>query len=114
MPKGRIRVRLKSYDSRVIDDSAEEILDTAIRTGAKVAGPVPLPRFDHPVAQGGVRAHRPEVAEATRQSGVASSSQPRASPDGPTRAPFRIAARAGGRLARGSSKLEAGGSFPEP
>ena len=43
MAKGRIRVRLKSYDSRVIDDSAEEILDTAIRTGAKVAGPVPLP-----------------------------------------------------------------------
>ena len=42
MAKGRIRVRLKSYDSRVIDDSAE-ILDTAIRTGAKVVGPVPLP-----------------------------------------------------------------------
>lgn len=43
MPKGRIRVRLKSYDARVIDDSTEEILDTAIRTGAKVAGPIPLP-----------------------------------------------------------------------
>ena len=43
MPKGRIRVRLKSYDSRVLDDSAEDILYTAIRTGAKVAGPVPLP-----------------------------------------------------------------------
>lgn len=43
MPKGRIRVRLKSYDPRVLDDSAEDILDTAIRTGAKVAGPVPLP-----------------------------------------------------------------------
>jgi len=43
MPKGRIRVRLKSYDARVLDDSAEEILDTAIRTGAKVAGPIPLP-----------------------------------------------------------------------
>ncbi|OGY21924.1 MAG: 30S ribosomal protein S10 [Candidatus Woykebacteria bacterium GWA1_44_8] len=43
MPKGRIRVRLKSYDARVLDDSAEEILDTGIRTGAKVAGPVPLP-----------------------------------------------------------------------
>jgi small subunit ribosomal protein S10 len=43
MPKGRIRVRLKSYDARVLDDSTEEILDTAIRTGAKVAGPVPLP-----------------------------------------------------------------------
>ena len=43
MPKGRIRVRLKSYDPRVLDDSAEDILDTAIRTGEKVAGPVPLP-----------------------------------------------------------------------
>ncbi|MCH8820991.1 30S ribosomal protein S10 [Patescibacteria group bacterium] len=43
MSKGRIRVRLKSYDSRVLDDSAEDILDTAIRTGAKIAGPVPLP-----------------------------------------------------------------------
>lgn len=43
MTKGRIRVRLKSYDARVIDQTAEEIVDTAIRTGAKVAGPVPLP-----------------------------------------------------------------------
>jgi small subunit ribosomal protein S10 len=43
MPKGRLRVRLKSYDSRVLDDSSEEILDTAIRTGAKIAGPIPLP-----------------------------------------------------------------------
>lgn len=43
MPKGRIRVRLKSYDYRVLDQTAEEILDTALRTGAKVAGPVPLP-----------------------------------------------------------------------
>ncbi len=43
MPKGRIRVRLKAYDNRVIDQSAERIVDTAIRTGAKIAGPVPLP-----------------------------------------------------------------------
>jgi small subunit ribosomal protein S10 len=43
MPKGRIRVRLKSYDSRVIDQSCQQILDTAIRTGAKVVGPIPLP-----------------------------------------------------------------------
>lgn len=43
MAKGRLRVRLKSYDARVLDDSAEEILDTAIRTGAKIAGPIPLP-----------------------------------------------------------------------
>ena len=43
MAKGRIRVRLKSYDHRVIDIAAEEILDTAIRTGAQVAGPIPLP-----------------------------------------------------------------------
>jgi len=43
MPKGRIRLRLKSFDSRVIDQSAERIIDTAVRTGAKVVGPVPLP-----------------------------------------------------------------------
>lgn len=43
MPKGRIRVRLKSYDSRVIDACCQQILDTAIRTGAKIVGPIPLP-----------------------------------------------------------------------
>lgn len=43
MPKGRIRVRLKAYDSRVIDSCCQQILDTAIRTGAKVSGPIPLP-----------------------------------------------------------------------
>jgi small subunit ribosomal protein S10 len=43
MAKGRIRVRLKSYDARVIDSCCQQILDTAIRTGAKVVGPVPLP-----------------------------------------------------------------------
>lgn len=43
MPKGRIRVRLKSYDPRVIDSCCQLILDTAIRTGAKIVGPIPLP-----------------------------------------------------------------------
>ncbi|OGC59599.1 30S ribosomal protein S10 [candidate division WWE3 bacterium RIFCSPLOWO2_01_FULL_53_14] len=43
MLKGRIRVRLKAYDARVIDRSAEKIVDAAIRTGAKVVGPIPLP-----------------------------------------------------------------------
>jgi small subunit ribosomal protein S10 len=43
MAKGRIRVRLKSYDARVIDSTCQQILDTAIRTGAKIVGPVPLP-----------------------------------------------------------------------
>lgn len=43
MAKGRIRVRLKAYDYRVIDESCKLILDTALRTGAHVVGPVPLP-----------------------------------------------------------------------
>ena len=43
MPKGRIRVRLKSYDARVLDAVCQQILDSVIRTGAKVIGPVPLP-----------------------------------------------------------------------
>lgn len=41
--KPRIRVKLKSFDHRVIDDAAKKILDTALSTGAKVVGPVPLP-----------------------------------------------------------------------
>ncbi len=43
MLKGRIRVRLKSYDHRVVDESCEKIVQTALTTGAKVVGPVPLP-----------------------------------------------------------------------
>jgi len=43
MSNQKIRIRLKAYDHRVIDRSIEEIVDTAIRTGAKVAGPIPLP-----------------------------------------------------------------------
>ena len=39
----KIRIRLKAYDHKVIDQSAKQIVDTAIRTGATVAGPVPLP-----------------------------------------------------------------------
>ncbi|MDY6917106.1 MAG: 30S ribosomal protein S10 [Chloroflexota bacterium] len=43
MPERRIRIRLKAYDHRVLDESAGQIVETAERTGAKVAGPVPLP-----------------------------------------------------------------------
>ena len=39
----RIRIRLKAYDYKVIDQSAKQIIYTAIRTGASVCGPVPLP-----------------------------------------------------------------------
>ena len=43
MAAQRIRIRLKAYDQRVIDQSAREIADTVKRTGARVAGPIPLP-----------------------------------------------------------------------
>lgn len=43
MANQRIRIRLKSFDHRLIDQSALEIVDTAKRTGAQVCGPVPLP-----------------------------------------------------------------------
>jgi len=39
----KIRIRLKAYDHRVLDQSAFEIVQTARRTGARVAGPIPLP-----------------------------------------------------------------------
>ncbi len=43
MANQRIRIRLKSFDHRLIDQSAQEIVDTAKRTGAQICGPVPLP-----------------------------------------------------------------------
>ena len=41
--KNKIRIRLKAYDHRVLDQSAQRIVETAERTGARVVGPVPLP-----------------------------------------------------------------------
>jgi len=43
MAKQKIRIRLKAFDHNLIDQSAEKIVETAKRTGAKVSGPVPLP-----------------------------------------------------------------------
>ncbi len=39
----KIRIKLKAYDHRLLDQSAEEIIETVQRTGARVAGPIPLP-----------------------------------------------------------------------
>ena len=43
MQKQKIRIRLKAFDYKLIDQSALEIVDTAKRTGARLAGPIPLP-----------------------------------------------------------------------
>jgi small subunit ribosomal protein S10 len=43
MATQKIRIRLKAYDSKLLDQSAGEIVETARRTGARVAGPIPLP-----------------------------------------------------------------------
>jgi small subunit ribosomal protein S10 len=43
MAAKHIRIRMKSYDHKILDDSVEEIVEVAERTGAEVAGPVPLP-----------------------------------------------------------------------
>jgi small subunit ribosomal protein S10 len=43
MARQKIRIRLKAYDHRVLDQSAQQIVQTAERTGAEVVGPVPLP-----------------------------------------------------------------------
>jgi small subunit ribosomal protein S10 len=41
--KNKIRIRLKAYDHKLLDQSTQEIVETAKRTNAKVAGPIPLP-----------------------------------------------------------------------
>jgi small subunit ribosomal protein S10 len=43
MTEQKIRIRLKAYDHKLLDQSAEEIVETAKRTSAKVVGPIPLP-----------------------------------------------------------------------
>src|SRR3989304_2082562 len=43
LPQQKIRLRLKAYDHRILDQSAEQIVEAAERTGAAVAGPIPLP-----------------------------------------------------------------------
>ncbi len=43
MAKQKIRIRLKAYDHRILDQSSEKIVDTAKRSGATVSGPIPLP-----------------------------------------------------------------------
>jgi small subunit ribosomal protein S10 len=45
MPKQRIRIKLKSYDHRILDQSAAHIVESAESTGAAVVGPVPLPTY---------------------------------------------------------------------
>ena len=43
IPTDKIRIRLKGYDHKLLDQSTREIVETARRTGATVAGPIPLP-----------------------------------------------------------------------
>ena len=43
MAKEKIKIRLKSYDHRLLDESARRIVETAKKTGAEVSGPIPLP-----------------------------------------------------------------------
>ncbi len=43
IPTEKIRIRLKAYDHKLLDQSTSEIVDTARRTGSAVAGPIPLP-----------------------------------------------------------------------
>ncbi|MHB9146506.1 MAG: 30S ribosomal protein S10 [Symbiobacteriia bacterium] len=43
MPGQKIRIRLRAFDHKILDQSAEKIVETAKRTGAEVSGPVPLP-----------------------------------------------------------------------
>ena len=43
MQSQKIRIRLKAFDYKLLDQSVSEIVDTAKRTGAKIAGPIPLP-----------------------------------------------------------------------
>lgn len=46
-PKPKLRIKLRAYDFKVIDNSARQIIETALRYGAEISGPVPLPTEIH-------------------------------------------------------------------
>ena len=62
--KERIRIRLKAYDYRVLDQSTGEIVDTARRTGAQIAGPIPLPTVKNKYLRAALSPRGQEVARA--------------------------------------------------
>lgn len=45
--KSRLRIKIRAYDSKIIDNSVKQIVDTALRNGAEIVGPVPLPTETH-------------------------------------------------------------------
>ena len=47
----KIRIKLKAYDHQLVDQSAQKLVETALRTGAKVSGPIPLPTKKEVVTQ---------------------------------------------------------------
>ena len=69
MKNQKIRIRLKAFDYKLIDQSAAEIVDTAKRTGAVVRGPVPLPtRVSVATTSCGFAARQQDVARPVRNS----------------------------------------------
>ena len=66
MDSHNIRIRLKAFDHRVLDQSTAEIVGTAKRTGAQVRGPIPLPTRIEKYNGVARAAHRQEVARAVR------------------------------------------------
>ena len=65
-PTTKIRIRLKAFDHQLLDKSASEIVETAKRTGARVAGPIPLPTQINALHGAARTARRQEVARAVR------------------------------------------------
>ncbi|MBC7339421.1 MAG: 30S ribosomal protein S10 [Bacillota bacterium] len=71
MPGQKIRIKLRAFDHKILDQSAERIVDTARRTGARVSGPIPLPTerkvFTVLVAPNGEKDHREQFEMRTHR-----------------------------------------------
>ena len=66
VPAQNIKIRMEAYDHEVVDKSAADIVDTAKRTGARVAGPDPAADAHRALHRPALAAHRQEVARAVR------------------------------------------------
>ena len=76
----KIRIRLKAYDHEIIDQSTKKIVETVVRTQAKVRGPVPLPTEIHRYSGDPVAARRQGLAASTSRCGSTSACSTSSSP----------------------------------
>ena len=112
----RIRIRLKAFDHRMLDQSAVEIVETAKRTGARVAGQITTPGYEHLTMEVTVEKVEPETLLSYRWHPYAIDPKVDYSAEPPTLVEFTLEEAPGGTLLLNTPRPETGvwDSLPRP